>query len=126
MQELETRLKAWPRRRPASALEARIFRARPESPPLSRLVFSLLAPATAAVMLVCGMFNQRNCTTIAISSHSGPWVAMVLSNQSAASFVPGTFQKEANSLPADTFGWTNDQVSTLTIPSLSGSRGKND
>ena len=38
-------------------------------------------------------------------------VAMILSNQSAAAYLPGSFQAEQNNLPADAFKWIRGSAS---------------
>lgn len=89
-----------------------------------RFRLSWLAPATAALLLTCVLFNPRNGATLASSANSGPMVAMIMSNQSAAAYLPGSFKREQNTL-GNTFEWTNHRSSISSVPSLSGSRGKN-
>ncbi len=106
MNELEKQLLLWTPRRPSARLERRIAAAaltRAETLPPFR--FSWLAPVTAALMLMCVLFNQRYGATFSASASPGPMVALILSNQSAASYLPGSFQAEQNNLPADTFNW---------------------
>lgn len=52
-------------------------------------------------------------------------VAMILSNQSAAAYLPGSFQAEQNNLPADAFKWTRASRSPLHPVSLPRSRPGN-
>lgn len=66
---------------------------------------SWLVPATLAFLLVCVMFNQRSGAILTGAPVPGPMVAMILSNQSAAAYLPGSFQAEQNNLPADAFKW---------------------
>ena len=87
------------------------------------LRLSWLAPATATLLLLCVLSSQRNGATLAGSANSGPLVAMILSNQSAAACLPATFQHGQNGVPTDTFEWTNAAGSTSSISSPSGSRG---
>jgi hypothetical protein len=84
---------------------------------------SWLAPATAALLLMCVLFNPRNGATIAGSVSSGPMVAMMMSNQSAVTYLPTSLQREHNSLQAETFEWTNVSGSTSSIGSLSARKG---
>jgi hypothetical protein len=77
------------------------------------------------LLLMGVLFNQRNSPVISGSPNSGAVVAMIMSNQSAAAYLPGTFQPEQNSLPAGTFEWTNGSGSTSSISSLSESKGRN-
>ena len=37
-------------------------------------------------------------------------VALILSNQSAAAYLPGSVQAEQNNLPADAFRWANSRA----------------
>ena len=142
MNELETHLRTWAPRRPSARLKLRLF-AQPApaatvaaraacnlQPPTCELQpatlpfrLSWLAPATAALFLMCVLFNQHNTATLAGAAGSGPLVAMIMSNQSAAAYLPGSFKGEQNIL-GNTFEWTNVRGSTSSIPSLSGSRGK--
>jgi hypothetical protein len=55
----------------------------------------------------------------------GPLLALILSNQSAAAYLPGSFQAEQNNLPVDAFDWTRRSGSALGGASraqLQGSR----
>jgi hypothetical protein len=104
---LEKQLLLWTPRRPSAKLESRLFAAPPApAEALSSLRFSWLAPATAAVMLLCVLFNQRYGSDLSASAAPGPLVAMILSNQSAAAYLPGSVQAEQNNLPADAFRWS--------------------
>jgi hypothetical protein len=87
--------------------------------------FRWLAPAMAALFLTCILLNQHSAPMAAASTTS-PLIAMILSsNQSAAAYLPGSFQREQNGLPSDTFEWTNANGSTSSISSLSESKGRN-
>ncbi len=114
MNELEKHLLLWTPRRPSARLERRIFAA--ASAPAEVLLpfrFTWLAPVTAALMLMCVLYNQRYTASLCPPGGAGPMVAMILSNQSAAAYLPGSFQAEANNLPADAFKWNrrHDPVS---------------
>jgi hypothetical protein len=118
--ELEMRLRSWVPRHPSAKLKQKIFGApsvtapTPETPAFR---LSWLAPATATLFLMCLLFNQRNNPAMSTGGSSGPIMAMILSNQSAA-YLPGSFQSDQNRLPADTFEWTNAGSSTSSIRSL--------
>ncbi len=88
----------------------------PETPAFR---LSWLAPAGFSLLLMCILFNQRNAPALSGSTPSSPMVAMILSNQSAAAYLPASFQHEQNRVPADTLEWTNGRGSTSSIPSLS-------
>jgi hypothetical protein len=104
MNELEKQLLSWTLRRPSAKLERRLFAATPAAAEaLLPFRLSWLAPVTAGLMLMCVLFNQRYGPTLAGSATPGPMVAMILSNQSAAAYLPGSVQAERNNLPADAF-----------------------
>lgn len=148
MNDLEMQLRSWAPRRPSAKLKQRIFAAdrEVELPAASQagvacsalrvpFILSLahcfkprsfrwLAPAMAALFLACILFNERSAPMATPSS--SPLIAMILSsNQSAAAYLPGSFQREQNGLPSDTFEWTNGSGSTSSISSLSESKGRN-
>jgi hypothetical protein len=104
---LEKLLLSWTPRRPSAGLERRIFVTGPATAEaLPSFRFSWLAPATAALMLLGVLFNQRYGPALPGSATPGPLVAMILSNQSAAAYLPRSVQAEQNNLPADAFKWT--------------------
>jgi hypothetical protein len=121
---LEKQLRWWRPRHPSARLERRLF-AVGSAPAEALLPFRVtwLAPVTAALMLMCVLFNQRYGPDFSASANPGPLVAMILSNQSAAAYLPGSFQAEQNNLPADTFKWTRGSRSTLGAAALSRSHG---
>jgi hypothetical protein len=117
-------LHSWTPRRPSARLEREIFAAKPapvEALPPFR--FSWLAPATAVVALMCVLFNQRYVASFSAARGAGPMVALILSNQSAPAYLPGSFQAEQNNLPADAFKWVRSHGSVSGAVSLSPSRG---
>lgn len=118
-------LRSWAPRRPSAKLEQRLF------PPQAELVenwpvFRLrwFAPALATFLLMCVFMNQRSGPVISVASRPGTMVAAALSNQSAAAWLPGSFTREQNSLPAETFEWTNASGWTSSNGSLRGPGGK--
>ena len=121
--ELEKQLLSWIPRRPSARLERRLFAVTPapvEALPPFR--FSWLAPAAAALALMCVLFNQRYGVNFSASSGAGPMVAMILSNQSAPAYLPGSVQAEQNNLPADAFRWATSRASAPGAASLSQPR----
>ena len=125
MTELEAQLRSWAPRRPSAKLERRLFGsqgptalANPQPPATRHLGFHLrwVAPATAAFVLLCVLYNQRAGDSLGGGTSSGHIMAMILSNQSAIAYLPAGFQ---NSPPADTFEWTNGSGSTSSMRSLS-------
>ena len=132
MNELEKQLSSWVPRRPSARLEKRIFapsfvaagQSLVASPKAPAFRFSWLAPATVAFLLMCVLFNQHNSQAISGSANPG-MIAVALSNQSAAAWLPGSFSRERNGLPNGSFEWTNGNGSTSSIRSLSSWRGTN-
>jgi hypothetical protein len=124
MTELEKQLGLWTPRHPSARLERRLFAAG-AAPVEALLPFRVtwLAPVTAALMLMCVLFNQRYGPALSAATNPGPMVAMILSNQSAAAYLPGSFQAEHNNLPADTFKWTGVSRVPRSIPAPSRSKG---
>ena len=104
MNELEKQLLSWTLRRPSAGLERRLFTVA-AAPAEALLPFRLtwLAPVTAALMLMCVLFNQHYASAFSNSARPGPLVAMILSNQSAAAYLPGSVQADHNNLPANAF-----------------------
>jgi hypothetical protein len=122
---LEKHLLLWTPRRPSAGLERRLFAAGPATTEaLPSFRFSWLAPATAVLMLSCVLFNQRYGPALSASATPGPLVAMILSNQSAAAYLPGSVQAEQNNLPADAFKWTRRNSSAPGAASRSQSLGR--
>ena len=120
MNELEKQLLSWTPRHPSKGLEARLFGADSDpAEPLPAFRLSWLAPATVALLLICVLFNQRYGPSLAGAPVSGPMVAMILSNQSAAAYLPGSFQAEQNNLPADAFKRTNAKNAAIRPTSFS-------
>jgi hypothetical protein len=103
MKPLEAQLKSWMPRRPSAALERKLFGAPAPRPPPARC-FGWLAPAAACLLVVGAMVHQRGGTTLSIAPDHEELVAMSLSNQSYAAYLPGSFQREQNRW--DTFEWT--------------------
>jgi hypothetical protein len=70
------------------------------------------------------LFNQHSSQALS-SSGANSIVAMALSNQSIAPWLPGSFSREHNGLPTGTFEWTNDSSSSSSIGSRSISSATN-
>ncbi len=130
MTELETQLRSWVPRRPSARLERRLFAVAGSEPNLAGSalrdpqlapVFKLswLAPMTAALVLLGILFSQHTSPAISGVANNPPMVALILSNQSAAAYLPGSFQRTKNQLQDRTFEWTNGSGSTSSIRSLS-------
>jgi len=78
-----------------------------------------LAPTAAALILMGVLINQRYGSAISPAANSGPLVAMILSNHSAAAYLPGSVQAERNNLPADTFRSSSARSASLRMSSPS-------
>jgi hypothetical protein len=124
MTELERQLYSWTPRRPSARLERRLFAARTfPADALAPFRFNWLAPATAALALACVLFNQRYGPNLSTFGGTGPMVAMILSNQSAAAYLPGSVQAEQNNLPADAFRWAASHSLATGAAALPPKRG---
>jgi len=120
-------LRSWALRRPSARLNRRLFASHlaagnHQSPisdhPSPTLRLAWLAPAAACLLLVCTLLGQRNSASSSTPTSAGSMVAMILSNQSYAAYLPGSFQPEQNAL-RNTFEWTNGSRSTSSIRFLS-------
>ena len=121
MKELEAQLRSLVPRQPSPKIEKRLARHQPGEAP-SHVPFGWLAPVTAVLLLACVILNQH--TTPAAGSDGAPLVAMIMSNQSAAAYLPGSFRQDQNIITANTFEWTNGSRSPSSMRSLSGLKGK--
>jgi hypothetical protein len=79
-----------------------------------------LAPATACLLFACLSLNQQSRVGVPDLAARSNLVAVIMSNQSYAAYLPGSFQHVANRL--DTFEWTNGGYSTSSMHSLSPGR----
>jgi len=104
MNDLERHLRSWAPRRPSAKLDQRLFpRVTPDEPSwLSGL--NWLVPASATLLLV-GLFASQHNNPAIGSASPGPIIAMILSNQSAAAYLPGNSRGEQNRLP-NGYEWT--------------------
>jgi hypothetical protein len=125
LNELEMQLRSWVPRRPSKRLKARLFgQPLPSEVPEPSFRLSWLPPATAVLLLLCVLFNQHSSQAIS-SASSNSMVAVALSNQSIAPWLPGSFSREHNGLPSGTFEWTNGNGSNSGIGSRSAASGTN-
>lgn len=103
MNRLENQVRSWAPRRPSARLERRW--AQPKRPLASPgALFAWLVPATACVLLLGLVGNQRASVAWPTVRGTGDLVALSLSNQSFAAYLPGSFQPQQNRW--DTFEWT--------------------
>ena len=123
MNEIETQLRSWNLRQPSAKIERKLFsRRRRVEAQRPAVAFGWFAPVTAALLLACIVFNQHGGPATAHATN-GPLVAMILSNQSSAAYLPGSFQSGQNIISANTFEWTNGSRSSSSIRSLSAVKG---
>ena len=114
MNRLEAELRSWTPRRPSPKLERRL---RGQDHPhfcVSRLL-TVLAPTAACLLLTLSMLQQSTRGLLPDDGAQAAMVAMGLSNQNFAAYLPGTFQPTANRL--DTFEWTNGGYSKSSMDS---------
>ena len=114
--KLETQLRSWTPRRPSAGLERRIFGEVGTSPG-GRALMRVLIPAAACLILTMAMLNQPDRAIVSAAAGQRAIMAMSLSNQSYAAYLPGSFACEANRL--DTFRWTNEGGSPSSAFSIS-------
>ena len=125
LNELELRLRSWVPRRPAARVERRLFRQPAgEHTPEPTFRLSWVPPTLAALLLLCFIFNQHTSQALS-SAGANSMVAVALSNQSVAPWLPGSFSREHNGLPSGTFEWTNGSSSGSGIGSRSISNATN-
>ena len=124
MNPLEAELPAWTPRRPSARLERKLFRHRAASAPHPENLLAWLVPVTVSLVFACVTLNQPVTNPLAATAGSRTLVAMSLSNQSYAAYLPGSFQRSANRL--DTFGWTNGSRSSSSMHSFTTPTKAND
>jgi hypothetical protein len=76
-----------------------------------------LAPATACALLTLSVFNSGNSLPGGSSRHE-PMVAMMLSNQNYAAYVPDACQRGQNDPSSITIDWTNRSGCTSSVNPL--------
>jgi len=113
---LETQLRSWTPRRPSPGLEGRLF-GRTSCASHVAWLNGWLVPATACMLLAGLLLCQSDSTNLSETTGRASLVAVSLSNQSYAAYLPGSFQRAANRL--DTFEWTKGGDSTFPMGSLS-------
>lgn len=115
MNTLETQLRSWTPRRPSPGLERRLFGREALLCSLSRLI-TVLTPTAACVLLTVSMVKQSAHELLPNGGKQAALVAMGLSNQNYAAYLPGAFQPTANRV--DTFEWTNRGYSNSSMDSF--------
>jgi len=127
MKDIETQLRSWVLRRPSASVKRQLFTGHEgiaEASAIPSFRVSWLAPVAVACLLMCVLLNQHSGASFAGSAGSAPLAALILSNQSAAAYLPGSFERQHNNLTAATFESTNGSGSTSSISSLPPTSGK--
>lgn len=108
-------MRSWTLRRPSARLERRLFQSPGHRFVLPKLA-SVFVPTAACLLLTLTGLKQFGPPLLA---HEDPQVALValsLSNQHFAPYLPGNGQSTANRL--DTFEWTNGGGSQSSVRSF--------
>jgi hypothetical protein len=139
MNELEAQLRSWTPRRPSPKIERSWCKLEPSSgarlrrensspnpssvgcwvdwPGLSWSTLTRVAvPTLACLSLTAAILTQSGPGLIVSNTNQPAMIALALSNQNFAPYLPGSFQPNANRL--DTFGWTNGGDSPSSMRSL--------
>jgi len=136
MNQLEEQLRSWTPRRPSPRLErcGRTAAAAPWRPEQNRprrswvlggidwpgrsglRLARTVAPALACLLLTAAILRQPDQGLISPGPDQPALIALAMSNQNFAPYLPGSFQPTANRL--DTFGWTNGSGSPSSMRSL--------
>jgi len=119
---LENHLKSWTPRAPSPALRARFFGRGSEPRVTHPLALGWLAPASALLLTLFVTFVPRDNRLPRSGGAPGAMMAMSLSNQSMAAYLPGSFRGQRNHLAAERlaerFGWTKPGASLSSTPSF--------
>jgi hypothetical protein len=81
-----------------------------------------LVPVSACLLFASLILSPQEAPNLSATPRAGTMVALILSNQSYAPYLPGSFQRSVNRL--DTFEWTNGASSTSSMGSLSPVKGE--
>jgi len=115
MNTLERQLRSWTPRHPSLELERRLLGSERVHVSISRLI-TVLTPAAACVLLTLSMVKESAQELLSSGNQRAAVVAMGLSNQNFAAYLPGTYQPSANRV--DTFEWTNRGYSNSSMDSF--------
>jgi hypothetical protein len=80
-----------------------------------------MVPAAAACLLFLTVI--RPAGDAGFPAFPGPMVALILSNQTSAAYLSTAYKPQANSVPAESFEWTNDGTLTSSMTSISTRKG---
>ena len=117
----DTQLRSCTPRLPSTGLERRLCPSQRSHVSISRLI-TVLTPTAACVLLTVSMMKQSAHELLPNGNQRAAIVAMGLSNQNYAAYLPGTYQPTANRI--DTFEWTNRGYSNSSMDSFMPSRSR--
>ena len=120
MNPLEAQLRSWTPRPPSARLERRLFAGPVETRPMSPSWVHWFAPAMACLLFATLAVNNPRDPLLPGGS---PMLAAIMSNQSYAAYLPGSFQRAQNRW--DTFEWTNQGHSGSSVAPFSPGRAQN-
>lgn len=120
MNPLETQLRSWTPRRPSPGIERRLFGGRPLCFTLPKLV-TIFAPTAACLVLTLAGLKQYGQPILPTGAVTTEMIALSLSNQSYAPYLPGNCQSSANRVA--TFEWTNRGYSQSSVRSFTPTKG---
>jgi hypothetical protein len=112
---LETQLRSWTPRRPSPKIERQLFGRLRWRFTLPRLV-TVGAPTAACLLLTLAGWRHHGQPILPDDGSPTAMIALSLSNQSYAAYLPGNCQSSANRL--DTFEWTNRGYSQSSVRSF--------
>lgn len=108
-------MRSWTPRRPSLKLERQVLGRGQTHSPAQRLL-TVLTPTVACLLLTLAMLRQPDDSLVPGGEARATMVALGLSNQNFAAYLPGSFQPTANRV--DTFEWTNGGHSNSSMDSL--------
>ena len=120
MNSLEAQLRSWTPRRPSPKIERQIFRSHPFRFTLTKLM-TIFAPTMACLVLTLAGLKQYGQPILPAVGVQAEMIAMSLSNQSFAPYLPGNCQSAANRVA--TFEWTNRGYSQSSVRSFTPTKG---
>ena len=119
MNSLEAQLRFWTPRRPSPKIERQLFGSSAVRFTLPKLV-TIFAPTAACLVLTMVGLKQYGQPLLPPGGQA-EMIAMSLSNQSFAPYLPGNCQSAANRVA--TFEWTNRGYSQSSMRSFTPTKG---
>ena len=116
---LEAQLRLWKPRLPSGRLERRLFPLTGGGRPAAPAWLHWFAPAMACLLFATLAVNSPDTPL----PGGQPMLAVIMSNQNYAAYLPGSFQRSQNRW--DTFEWTNHGHSGSSVAPFSPGRAQN-